>query len=70
MNRKLTTNVTVTNPETGETRTFSPEDELPDWAGDAITNPKVWDDYVDPDAPEDEDAPKSKRSRKAAASDE
>jgi hypothetical protein len=43
MAEKRNTYVTVHNPETGESKTFAPDDELPDWASDAITNPDVHD---------------------------
>lgn len=41
MTRKLATHVHV-NDEHGVTRVFGPDDELPAWAVEAITNPKAW----------------------------
>lgn len=38
--------------EAGEPHVFGPEDDLPGWAKDAITNPKAWDDY-DPSVDDD-----------------
>lgn len=40
--RKLSTHVTVTNPENGRSETFGPDDELPDWFAGEVTNPDVW----------------------------
>ncbi len=42
MAKKLTTNVTVHNPETGESRTFGPDDDVPAWATKLITNENVY----------------------------
>ena len=42
MSRKLASYVNVTNPETGAAATFGPDDDLPSWAEQAITNPKAW----------------------------
>lgn len=51
-NSKLKSYVTVANPETpGQPETFGPDDDLPDWARDEITNPDVWE-----DSEEEEDA--------------
>lgn len=50
-NRTLTTNVTVVNPETNLSETYGPDSDLPEWAHDAITNPKVWDDFEDDGEP-------------------
>lgn len=44
MSRKLASYVYVTNPETGAAATFGPDDDLPSWAEQAITNPKAWSD--------------------------
>lgn len=44
MSRKLASYVHVTNPETGAAATFGPDDDLPSWAEQAITNPKAWSD--------------------------
>ena len=41
MSRKLASYVNVTNPETGAAATFGPDDDLPSWAVQAITNPKA-----------------------------
>lgn len=37
------TYVTLHNPDTGESRTFAPEEKLPRWAQEALTNPDVYD---------------------------
>lgn len=34
--------VTVEDPKTGERKAFGPEDEIPDWAAELITNPSAW----------------------------
>jgi hypothetical protein len=41
MTRKLATHVHV-NDEHGVSHVFGPDDELPAWAVEAITNPKAW----------------------------
>lgn len=41
MAKKLNTNVSVAD-ENGEAHWFGPDDDLPDWAEKAITNPHVW----------------------------
>lgn len=51
MAKKLNTNVTVHNLDTGESGTFGPDDELPSWAADLITNEDVYDDTEAEDAP-------------------
>ena len=38
---KLAAYVHVTHPERG-TQVFGPEDEVPTWAQEQITNPKAW----------------------------
>lgn len=43
------TYVTIHNPETGESRTFAPDEDLPDWAQDGLTNPDVYDVPADDD---------------------
>lgn len=57
MARKLVKNVTCVVPQSypnaGSGITLTPEDELPEWAEDVISNLKVWDDY-DPEAEADE----------------
>jgi hypothetical protein len=47
--RKLAVNVgPVFHPETGEAHMFTPDDDVPDWAVEAITTPFVWEDtYVE-----------------------
>lgn len=42
MGRRLAGFVHVTNPETGAAAVFGPDDELPAWASNAITNEKAW----------------------------
>lgn len=43
--------ITVHNPDTGESKTFGPEDELPAWATKAVKagNPDALKDVDDPD---------------------
>ena len=48
--KRLTRHVHVTNPHTGERKVFGPEDDLPDWAAEAITNPKAFANVDRPDA--------------------
>ena len=48
---RLNTHVHVQHPERG-TVVFGPDDPVPDWAAEAITNPDVWDDA--PDVEDDE----------------
>lgn len=38
---RLRTHVHVTGPH-GDVHVFGPGDEVPDWAREAITNPKAW----------------------------
>lgn len=45
--RKLRSCVHVEDPN-GKMHKFLPEDTLPDWAVDRITNPKAWADYEPP----------------------
>jgi hypothetical protein len=40
--RKLNGYVHVTSPEDGKTKIFGPDDDVPEWAAELITNPKVW----------------------------
>lgn len=42
MARKLNRHVTVSDPETGQSATFGPEDEVPEWAEERITAEGVW----------------------------
>lgn len=42
MQERLTGHTTVVNPETGEAETFTPEQDVPDWAKRLITNPSAW----------------------------
>lgn len=42
MARKLNTHVTVTNPDTGVSETFGPDDELPDWVEGQVSAEGVW----------------------------
>lgn len=43
MARKLNTHVTATNPDTGVSETFGPDDELPDWFEGQVSAEGVWD---------------------------
>src|SRR5262245_16752281 len=40
--KRLAFYVYVSNPADGSTNVFGPEDEVPDWAQEQITNPKAW----------------------------
>lgn len=40
--RRLAATVHLTNPETGGTEIFGPDDEVPDWAAEQITNDGAW----------------------------
>lgn len=42
MARRLASYVNVTDPQTGAPVTLGPDDELPEWAEEVITNPKAW----------------------------
>lgn len=42
MGRSLAGFVYVTDPATGAAARFGPEDTVPGWARDQITNPKAW----------------------------
>lgn len=42
MKHQLTGYTTVTNPETNAEHTYGPDDEVPDWAKELITNPSAW----------------------------
>jgi hypothetical protein len=61
MARKLTTFVHAVEAndrrEITNQGVFGPDDDLPDWARKAITNPNVWDGDQDDDAP----APRGRR---------
>lgn len=41
MAARLRTHVHVSDPR-GDVHVFGPEDDVPDWAREAITNPKAW----------------------------
>lgn len=47
--RRLAGYVTLDNPDTNETVSFGPDDEVPAWAQKAITNPSAWEEYDDKD---------------------
>lgn len=49
--RRLRNYVHVTDPETQQVKHFGPEDEVPSWAQELITNPKAWDTYDEPGIP-------------------
>lgn len=51
MAKRLNTYVHVTNPETGQTEVFGPDDTVPGWAEKAITAPGVWDDGTEAEEP-------------------
>jgi hypothetical protein len=51
MGKRLTGHTTVTNPESGEAQTFTPDDIVPSWAEELITNPSAWV-FVDEDTGE------------------
>lgn len=40
--KRLTGYVHITNPDTGEACVFGPDDDVPDWAEELITNPSAW----------------------------
>ena len=40
--RRLAAYVHLTHPVTGERLVYGPDDEVPDWAQELITNPKAW----------------------------
>ena len=40
--RRLASYVHLSHPVTGTREVFGPEDEVPDWAQELITNPKAW----------------------------
>lgn len=42
MTRRLAAWVYVHRPDTGETVGFGPDDDVPGWAADLITNPAAW----------------------------
>ncbi len=48
---KRNTYVTAHNPETGESGTFGPDDDLPGWADKAITNKDVYETPKEDQAP-------------------
>lgn len=39
---RLASTVYVRDPETGEVSAFGPDDEVPDWAAELITNESAW----------------------------
>lgn len=41
--RRLVAYVHLNHPVTGERMVYGPDDEVPDWAAELITNPKAWD---------------------------
>lgn len=42
MGRRLNTRVVVRDPDTALNVVLGPDDTVPDWALDVITNPNVW----------------------------
>lgn len=60
MGRRLAGTVVLRSPETGEPVALLAGGDVPDWAAEAITNPDLWEDVVDPDEDDgesNEDAP-------------
>lgn len=51
MGRKLTANVWVPDPESGEPVLLEAGAEVPDWAKDLVQNPKVFAHEAEPEAP-------------------
>jgi len=64
--KKLTSYVHVPNPDTGRTEVFGPDDDLPRWASEAITNPKA---FTGDDVEDDEPPRSGKGSGKGAWAD-
>lgn len=51
MSKHLAAHVTVRG-DNGQAVSFGPEDDLPRWASELITNPKAWDNSSPVDTPE------------------
>lgn len=55
--RRLKAHVHVSD-DAGQSHVFGPDDQVPDWAAEKITNPAAWDGDAPADGPSDEqDAP-------------